>query len=130
MYSEGFPLNEERDVVVKALGVLVGHLEQAAYEIREVLKDLAPEDIPRIDLGDLDAAGWLTYKTKTEAPPGSPAWIKNPSQFTQFNPPKVVFELVKAIKRSPGEKLVLGDMEYSFSAEGKFISRKPVKVEK
>ena len=44
-------MSEERDVVVKALGILASHLEIMAAEIREVLKELAPETaIPRIDI--------------------------------------------------------------------------------
>jgi hypothetical protein len=45
----------------------------------------------------------------------------------------VLLQLAKALKRNPDEKLVLGDMEYSFSGKGDmakhFISRKPVKME-
>ena len=54
--------------------------------------------------------------------------MKNPSYFTSFEPPQVVFELVKALKRTSEEKLVLGDCEYSLSRDGKFINRKPIKV--
>lgn len=125
----------ERDVIVKALSSLAAHLESAAVEIREALGELAPEmAVPRIDLGDLDKAGWLTYHTKTPAEPGTPAWLKNPTYFTGWDAPPVVMELVKALKRTPGEKLVLGDCEYSFSGKGDmknhFIIRRPVKVKK
>lgn len=88
--------------------------------------------IPKLDLAELDASPWLSYKTKEPAAPSKPAWMKNPVYFTQFEPPQVVFELVKALKRTPDEKLVLGDCEYSFSGKGDmedhFISRRPVKV--
>jgi hypothetical protein len=122
-------MSQERDVIVKVLSSLAAHLESAASEIREALGELAPEQaIPRIDLDDLDKAGWLTYRTKAPAEPGKPAWMKNPTYFKGYETPQVVFELVKALKRTRGEKLVLGDMIYEFSGNGKFISRKPVKV--
>jgi len=40
-----------------------------------------------------------------------------------------VLNLVKALKRLPEQKLVLGDMEYCFSKDEKFLNRKPVKQE-
>lgn len=88
--------------------------------------------IPKIDLGELDAAPWLTFQTKEPAKPGRAAWMKNPVHFTSFDAPPVILELVNALKKSPDGKLVLGDMIYSFSGKGDvkdhFISRKPVKV--
>lgn len=88
-----------------------------------------PVFIPHIDLAELDACPWQTYRTKEPAKPGQTAWIKNPVEFTSWkDPPNVLLQLVKALKRSPDEKLVLGKMEYSFSGDKKqFIGRKPVK---
>jgi hypothetical protein len=90
-------------------------------------------EIPQIDIGELNACEWLTFK-KEPAKPGQAAWVKNPIEFTSWtNPPNVLLQLAKAMKRSTDEKLVLGDMEYSFSGKGDmknhFISRKPVKTE-
>lgn len=89
-------------------------------------------DIPDIDIGELDACGWQTFKRKP-AKPGQPAWIRNPVQFINWeNPPQVLLELVKAIKRTREQKIVLGDMEYVLSGKKedpeRFINRKPVKV--
>lgn len=88
-------------------------------------------EIPQIDIGELNAAPWLTYKTKEPAKSSdSPAWVKNPVQFTSWkDPPNVLLQLVKALKRSKDHKLQLGTCEYSFSGEEKFISRKPIKTE-
>jgi hypothetical protein len=89
--------------------------------------------IPQVDIDELNACEWLTFK-KEPAKPGQAAWIKNPVEFTNWqNPPDVLLQLVKAMKRSSDEKLVLGDVEYSFSGKDDmvkhFISRKPVKPE-
>ena len=91
---------------------------------------MSAQGIPKIDLGELDAAPWLTYQTKEPAKPGKAAWMKNPVHFTEFEAPPVVLELVEALKHTPKERLQLGDVEYFFSGEGKFISRRPVKVKK
>jgi len=94
---------------------------------------LPPAEIPQVDIGELNDCEWLTFK-KEPAKPGQAAWVKNPIEFTTWaNPPNVLLQLAKALKRSQDEKLVLGDMEYSFSGKGDmknhFISRKPVKAE-
>jgi hypothetical protein len=94
---------------------------------------LPSAEIPQIDIAELNACEWLTFK-KEPAKPGQAAWVKNPIEFTNWaNPPNVLLQLAKTLKRSPDEKLVLGDMEYSFSGKGDmakhFISRKPVKTE-
>lgn len=92
--------------------------------------------IPKIDLAELDDCPWQTYQKKP-AKPGQPAWIKNPVQFTGWqDPPKVLIELVKALHKTEDKKLILGDVEYSFSGKDKetgdpkpmFISRQPVKT--
>lgn len=90
--------------------------------------------VPKIDLANLDECPWQTYQKKP-AKPVQPAWIKNPVQFTGWkDPPKVLIELVKALHKTADKKLVLGDMEYSFSGKDKdtekprpmFVSRQPV----
>jgi hypothetical protein len=91
------------------------------------------EDIPHIDIGELNECEWQTYK-KEPAKLGQAAWIKNPVEFTSWkDAPNVLMQLSKAISRSPDGKLVLGDMEYAFSGKGEmekhFISRTPVKTE-
>lgn len=89
------------------------------------------DDIPRIDIAELDDCGWQTYQ-KQPAKPDQAAWIKNPVEFTSWqDSPKVLSQLVKALRLTLDQKLVLGDMEYSFSGKGDvkdhFISRKPKK---
>jgi len=120
--------SDVRDIVEKAKA-------EAEQLVRSWLSEpsLPPAEIPQVDIGELNACEWLTFK-KEPAKPGQAAWVKNPVEFTSWtNPPNVLLQLVKAMKRSPDEKLVLGDMEYSFSGKGEmakhFISRKPVKTE-
>ena len=122
----------EQDGLVKVVLAVRDGLTHIVEELNHVLEEMAPGEVgvPNIDLGELDQAGWATYQTKTPAEPGKAAWIKNPVHFTDFKAPPVVLELVKALKRSPKERLQLGDVEYFFSGEGKFISRRPKKVEK
>jgi len=120
--------SDVRDIVEKAKA-------EAEQLVRSWLAEptLPPAEIPQVDIGELNACEWLTFK-KEPAKPGQAAWVKNPVEFTNWqNPPNVLLELVKAMKRSPDEKLVLGDMEYSFSGKGEtvkhFISRRPLKTE-
>lgn len=82
-------------------------------------------EIPQIDIAELDALDWTRYKKpQQKATPEEPAWIKNPVEFTSWkNPPQALLQLVKALKRAPNEKLVLGNWEYGFSGENKFVSR-------
>jgi len=122
--------SDAKDIVEKAKA-------EAEQLVRSWLAEpmLPSAEIPQIDIGELNACEWTTYKKPAEkAKAGQAGWIKNPVEFTSWaNPPNVLLELVKAMKRSPDEKLVLGDMEYSFSGKGDmknhFISRKPVKTE-
>jgi hypothetical protein len=120
--------SDERDIVEKAF-------VEASQLVRSCLAEppLSPAEIPQVDIGELNDCEWLTFK-KEPAKQGQAAWVKNPIEFTTWaNPPNVLLQLAKALKRSPDEKLVLGDMEYSFSGKGDmknhFISRKPVKTE-
>jgi len=107
-----------------------------AEECNAILAEQGPPEIvsatgiPRIDLAELDAAPWLTYKTKQPADPGTPAWIYNPAFFEKVELPQVIIELQKALNKSDTKSLQLGDMEYFFSGEGKFIGRRPAKKEK
>lgn len=120
------------DRLVKVILAVRNGLTQIVEQLNTVLEEMGSSEpwIPNIDLAELDAAPWTTYRTKTPAKPGSAAWIKNPVHFTQFEAPSVVLELVKALQHTPEKKLTLGDMEYFFSGEEKFISRRPVKVKK
>ena len=121
---------------VRVVLALRDGLQQIVDELNKILDELAPPEtrsalgIPKIDIADLNAAGWTDYQTKAAAEPGTAAWIKNPAHFTSYEPPQVVFELVKAMTKAKGERLVLGDMEYFFSGEKKFLSRRPAKKEK
>jgi len=96
------------------------------------LEDVVRSDIPEIDLAELDACPWQTYK-KQPAKPGHVAWIKNPTHFEHFDAPPVLWELVKALEGAKDRTLVLGACEYSFSGKNDlqdhFLSRKPVKTE-
>lgn len=84
-------------------------------------------DIPNIDLAELEAAGWQTFQKKP-CRPGESGWVKNPVEFTSWrDPPQVLLRLVKAIHKTADKKLVLGDLEYFLSK--KFINRKPAKRE-
>ena len=121
---------------VRVILALRDGLKQILDELNKILDEMAPPEtrsatgIPKIDIADLNAAGWTSYDTKKPAKEGEAAWIKNPAHFTSFEAPQVIFELVKAMTRSKGERLVLGDMEYFFSGEKKFLSRRPAKQEK
>lgn len=92
------------------------------------------DNIPDIDIAELNEAPWQTYKKKP-ARPDQTAWVKNPVEFVSWqDPPKVLAQLVKALRLSPNQELVLGDKIYSFGGKGDmkdhFISRKPYKPEK
>lgn len=120
--------SDVRDIVEKAKA-------EAEQLVRSWLTEpaLPATGIPQVDIDELNACEWLTFK-KEPAKPGQAAWVKNPIEFTNWaNPPNVLLQLAKALKRGPDEKLVLGDMEYSFSGKGDmknhFISRRPVKTE-
>jgi hypothetical protein len=77
------------------------------------------EEVPKLDLAELDQLPWTTYKTKEPAKEGEAGWI--------FANTKGAEELVKAMQKCEG-KLELGAYEYRFSGKEKqFITRKPVK---
>lgn len=141
---EGVRVSAEKERLVKVILVVRDGLAQAVDGLNEVLREIEPtafreagteqpdvtEDIPRIDLADLEAAGWTSYATKNPAKEGEAGWIKNPAHFTSFEPPQVIFELVKALTKAKGNRLTLGAMTYFFSGEKKFVSRQPAKREK
>ena len=87
---------------------------------------VGPEDPPKLDLANLEALPWTTYRTKELAEPGHTGWIKNPRNFPDFDDP-VAADLAKTLTRSDG-KLELGEYVYSLSGKEKqFINRKPIK---
>lgn len=108
---------------------------QIVEELNEVLSTMAPPEvtsatgIPKIELADLEAAGWTSYATKEPAKEGEAGWIKNPAHFTTFEAPPVIFELVKAMEKVKGHRVQLGAMTYFYSGEKKFITRQPAKKE-
>ena len=126
----------EKDRLARVILALRSGLTQIVEELNKVLDELAPPEtrsalgIPKIDLADLATAGWTTYHTKQPAEVSEAAWLKNPAYFTDFEAPPVVLELVKALKKTEKKRLKLGDMEYFFSGEEKFLSRRPAKKEK
>jgi len=129
-------LTPETDVGARVIIALRNGLTQIVEELNEVLAEMAPPEatsatgIPKIDLGELEAAGWTSYATKEAAKEGEAGWIKNPAHFTTFEAPQVIYELVKALNKAKGHRLQLGVMTYFFSGEKKFISRQPAKQEK
>ena len=125
----------EKDRLVKVILVVRDSLASAVEGLNEILREIEPSAfrepgrVPNIDLADLDAASWTSYQTKGPAEPGTAAWIKNPAYFTSFEAPECVLELIKALARTKNKRLKLGDMEYFFSGEEKFLSRRPAKKE-
>jgi len=88
-----------------------------------------PEWIPKLDIAEINALVWTTYKTKERAQPGQAAWcFADPERHDNPEHRPIVQELVKAIEASKDGKLELGDMVYTFSgSENQFISRRPLK---
>ncbi len=127
------------------IGEVTKTKEQKIVE-REIWKkvDELPEElvsangIPKLDIADLDSLPW-----NPPAASWGQEWIKNPTEFTQFECEGLptLLELSKALfstgKTMKDQKLVIGDMEYSFSGKDKetgepkrlFIQRKPIKRE-
>ncbi len=119
--------SDQLDIVEKA------KLEAASLVsswLTETAGQPTSEFIPQIDIGELNEAPWQTFQKKP-AKPGQAAWVKNPVEFSSWkDPPNALLQLVKAMKRTSDEKLVLGNMEYAFSGEKKqFVNRKPKKTE-
>jgi len=141
-------MSTDKQLIARLVLVLRNNLAQALEELNGILEQLAPkeariekasknlkqpparEEIPQIDLAELDDADWISYATKKRAKPGEAAWLKNPEQFQNVSAPPVINELLAALKRCSTKRLPLGDMEYFLSGEGKFISRNPAKKEK
>ena len=125
----------KKDRLVKVVLAVRNGLTQTVQQLNEILEELAPPgtgapgDIPEIDLAELEAAGWTSYQTKEAVQPGDAGWVKHPAHFTSYEAPPVILELVKALDRTKNKRLQLGDMEYFFSGEGKFLSRRPAKRE-
>jgi len=118
-YSVEAELDEGEDPVAARLGLEHMLDEWLQGEIT------GPEDIPTLDLSDLDQLPWLTYQ-KEPAEPGKAGWIKNPEHFADFDDP-VAAELAKALTRAGG-KLELGEYIYQLSGKEKqFIGRKAIK---
>lgn len=83
-----------------------------------------PTEIPKLDIAEINALPWVSYKTKQAVSSSEEAgWI--------FSNSKGAEELVKAIRKAKGGKLELGTMLYQFSGDNnQFISRRPVKQKK
>jgi len=115
---------EMEKVIDGWLAVHKGKLSRSGFENQS---SVSVENIPDLDLAELEAAGWQTWQ-KNPCKPGQAGWVKNPVEFTSWkNPPQVLLRLVKAIHKTADKKLVLGDLEYFLKS--KFINRKPVKPE-
>jgi hypothetical protein len=129
----------KKDLLIRTILVVRDGHTQIVEGLNEILAALAPEEaapgpvsvtgIPKIDLAELATSGWTSYKTKQPAEVHEAAWIKNPVYFTKFEAPQAIYELVKALKKAKDHQLQLGDMDYFFSGEEKFIARRPVKKE-
>jgi hypothetical protein len=80
------------------------------------------EQIPQIDLAQLEELPWTSFQTKQPAKPGEAGWI--------FSNTEGAEELVKALEAKEG-KLELAEYIFRFSGDQKqFISRSPVKGKK
>jgi len=111
----------EREAVAKALSILAEHLESMAAELREVLKELAPEAaIPELDL---EALPWKK-KDKTPASPGDWGWILGPA--SKQGPPEGAEPLVMLLDQHGGS-VELPPYEIEYSNDRVFIRRKPIK---
>ena len=136
-------MSKDKQLIARVVTILRNNLAQTLQELNDVLDQFAPPearakkkpatpkpgDIPQIDIAELEEADWVSYKTKAPAKPGEAAWLKNPEHFTSYQAPPVVLELLAAIKRAGTKRLLIGDMEYFLSGQGKFISRRPAKKE-
>jgi len=75
------------------------------------------EQIPQIDLAQLEELPWTSFQTKQPAKPGEAGWI--------FSNTEGAEELVKALEAKEG-KLELAEYVFRFSGDQKqFISRSP-----
>jgi hypothetical protein len=98
----------------------VAMAEQLAPGVPAV-KPAEAKRVPGLDLAEIEALPWTSYKTKKVAAAGEAAWVWRSLENAR--------ELGEAIERSEGQHLQLGDMEYKFSGpEKQFISRRPVRV--
>jgi hypothetical protein len=80
------------------------------------------EQIPQIDLAELEELPWTSFQTKQSAKRGEAGWI--------FSNTEGAEELVKALEAKEG-KLELAEYIFRFSGDQKqFISRSPVKTKK
>ena len=118
------------DVARKTAENMIDQWLDEEKSLLETTKEVS--GIPQIDIAELGACDWQTFQ-KQKAQPDEAAWVKNPIEFTSWkDPPNVLLVLAKALKQAQDQKLVLGDMEYSFSGTGDvkdhFISRRPVRV--
>lgn len=110
-------MSEERDVVVKALGILASHLEIMAAEIREVLKELAPETaIPELDPEELMRHEWKGRKTgEGQYAKGSVSWGWDWRD--EFSP-----SVIKTLEKGP-----LQIDQYEFTLGDRIVQAKKVK---
>lgn len=86
----------------------------------------AAAEIPELDLETIKSLPWKD-KLKNPAKPGSWAWIFGPEADVGLE--AGAEKLSAALEKAADHKLVLGDMEYSFSKNKAFINRAPVKRE-
>ena len=123
-YSIEAEVDETELQVVKAelQGMINAWIVDAlAHPLVPVSKTEA-DQIPQIDLAELEELPWTSFQTKQPAKPGEAGWI--------FSNTKGAEEMVKALEAKDG-KLELAEYIFRFSGpENRFISRSPVKNKK
>ena len=87
--------------------------------------------IPQLDIGEINALIWMSYKTKQPCTkPDEPGWIFSSAERHPPDSQKAVQKLAEAIEKAPQNKLELGNVQYTFSGPKEdpklFISRRPV----
>ena len=86
--------------------------------------------IPQLDIGEINALIWMSYKTKQPCTkPDEPGWIFSSAERHPPDSQKAVQKLAEAIEKAPQNKLELGNVQYTFSGPKEdpklFISRRP-----
>lgn len=99
-------------------------LIRAEYLVDNWLTQPEVARIPHIDVAELDGLPWKN-REKEPAKPGSWGWLCGPE--SRGGTTEGAQTLADALLHTQDHKFVLGDMEYSLSADKVFINRKPLK---
>jgi hypothetical protein len=123
-YSIEAEVDETELQVVKAelQGIINAWIADALAHPLVPVSRAEAEQIPHIDLAQLEELPWTSFQTKQPAKPGEAGWI--------FSNTEGAEELVKALEAKEG-KLELAEYIFRFSGpDNRFISRSPVKTKK